>query len=79
MQGYGNGVILKDIRHKLFTGWMEPPVFGGSQTHTFDSQLDFQLSTDGGTTFYAARAPATCTVGITNVRVFQGRSTYDTE
>ena len=68
-----------DIRHKLFTGWMEPPVFGGSQTHTFDSQLDFQLSTDGGTTFTAARAPATMTVTINNVRGFQGRSTYETE
>ena len=31
--------------------WMEPPLFGASQTHTFDSQLDFQLSTDGGVTF----------------------------
>jgi fluoride ion exporter CrcB/FEX len=78
-QLYANGIVIKDIRHKLFTGWMEPPVFGGSQTHTFDSQLDFQLSTDGGGTFIAARAPATMTVTINNVRGFQGRSTYGTE
>jgi hypothetical protein len=78
-QGYGNGVIVREIRHKLFTYWNVPPGFGGTQTHTFDSQLDFQLSTDGGATFTAARAPATVTVTISNVRGFQGRSTYDTE
>ncbi len=78
-QVYASGIVIKDIRHKLFTGWMEPPLFGASQTHTFDSQLDFQLSTDGGATFTAARAPATMTVKISNVRGFQGQSTYDTE
>ena len=25
-QLYANGIVIKDIRHKLFTGWMEPPV-----------------------------------------------------
>jgi hypothetical protein len=79
LQAYASGIVLKDIRHKLYTGWMEPPVFGASQTHTFDSQLDFQLSTDGGANFSAARAPATMTVTISNVRGFQGRSTYETE
>jgi hypothetical protein len=78
-QLYAAGIVIKDIRHKLFTGWMEPPMFGGSQTHTFDSQLDFQLSTDGGVSFHAARAPATMTVSIGNAREFQGRKTYDTE
>jgi hypothetical protein len=78
-QLYANGIVIKDVRHKLFTGWMEPPLFGATQTHTFDSQLDFQLSTDGGYNFTAARAPATMTVSINNVRGFQGRSTYETE
>ena len=78
-QAYANGIILQDIRHTLFTGWMEPPVFGGSQTHTFDSQHDFMLSTDGGNTFSAARAPATMTLTVSNVRGFQGRTTYNTE
>ena len=78
-QLYANGIVIKDVRHKLYTGWMEPPVFSASQTHTFDSQLDFQLSTDGGSHFTAARAPATMTVSWSNVRGFQGRSTYDTE
>ena len=78
-QLYANGIVIKDIRHKLFTGWMEPPAFGQAQTHTFDSQLDFQLSTDGGATLHALRAPATMTVTISNVRGFQGRSTYETE
>ncbi len=78
-QLYANGIVIKDVRHKLFTQWMEPPVFGASQTHTFDSQLDFQLSTDGGAHFIAARAPATMTVQISDQREFQGRTTYETE
>ena len=77
-QLYANGIVIKDIRHKLFTQWMEPPPFGASHTHTFDSQLDFQLSTDGGATFIAARAPATMTVQISDEREFQGRTTYET-
>ncbi|MCX6873778.1 MAG: hypothetical protein NTW21_08215, partial [Verrucomicrobia bacterium] len=78
-QAYANGIVLRDMRHKLFAGWTEPPVFGASLTHTFDSQLDFQLSIDGGVHFYAARAPATMTCTMNNVRGFQGRTTYDTE
>ncbi len=78
-QAYASGIVIKDIRHKLFTGWAEPPPFGYTNTHTFDSQLDFQLSTDGGLHFTPARAPATMIVSIKNVRGFQGRSTYETE
>ena len=78
-QTYASGIIIKDIRHKLFTAWMEPPLFGASHTHTFDSQLDFQLSTDGGLSFTAARAPATVTETIKHARDFQGRATYEIE
>jgi hypothetical protein len=79
-QLYQSGIVIKDIRHKLFTDWMEPPTFGYTNTHTFNSQLDFQLSQDGGLSFTAARVPnATMTVKISNVRGFQGRSTYETE
>jgi hypothetical protein len=79
-QLYASGIVIRDIRHKLFTGWVEPPTTrAASLTHTFDSQLDFQLSTDGGAHFTAARAPATMTVGITNSRSFMDRSTYQTE
>ena len=78
-QAYGNGVIVKEIRHKLFTAWDDPPGFGVTHSHTFNSQLDFQLSMDSGATFTATRAPATITVTIKNVRGFQGRTTYDTE
>ncbi|MGD0596520.1 MAG: MopE-related protein [Sedimentisphaerales bacterium] len=78
-QAYASGIVIKDIRHKLFTDWMEPPLFGASNTHTFDSQLDFQFSTDGGLSFTAARAPATVTETINHTRDFQGRATYETE
>ena len=78
-QLYASGIVLKDVRHKLFKGWTEPPAFGAGHTHTFDSELDFQLSTDGGLDFSAARAPATVTLSLKYIRGFQGRSTYSTE
>jgi hypothetical protein len=78
-QSYPGGIVITNLRPKLFTSWMELPLFGASLTYTFDLETDFSLSTDGGTTFYAARAPATMTVTISNVRGFQGRSTYETE
>lgn len=78
-QLYASGIVITNIQHKLFTGWTNPPPFGHTNTHTFDSQLDFQLSTDGGLHFTPARAPATMTVSINNVRGFQGRTTYETE
>ena len=78
-QYYANGIFIKDIRHKLFTDWMEPPSFGASQTHTFNSQVDFQISFDGGASYVTNRAPATMTVQISNEREFMGRVTYAAE
>jgi hypothetical protein len=78
-QYYANGIFIKDIRHKLFTDWMEPPSFGQTNTHTFDSQVDFQISYDGGASYVTNRAPATMTVRISNEREFMGRVTYAAE
>jgi hypothetical protein len=78
-QAYQDGIIIKDIRHKLFTDWNQPPPLGQTDTHTFDSQADFKVSIDGGMSFMPVRAPATMTVKISNIREFQGRATYETE
>src|SRR6185436_17345083 len=51
------GIVIKDIRHKFFTDSQPPPTPGGSNTHTFGSQVDMMLSTDGGATFNPVRAP----------------------
>ena len=78
-EAFASGIVIRGAKLTLPTGWMVPPILSGSQTHTFDSQLDFQLSTDGGSTFTAARAPVTMTFTITHSRDFAGRDTYETE
>ena len=78
-QEYPGGILIKDLRHKLFRNWAEPPTFGANQMNNFNSEVDFRLSTDGGITSWEARAPATVTIIIGNIRGFQGRSTYDAE
>ena len=78
-QLYPNGLSLREVRHKLFTQSILPPAFGASATHTFDSQVDFQVSLDGGLHFLSARAPAAVTVRIGHVRDFQGIASFDTE
>jgi PKD repeat protein len=55
---YAAGIILKDLRQKFFTQATLPPQPGGSLVHYFDSEVDFQISTDGGNTFQHGRAPA---------------------
>ena len=63
-----SGIVIKDIRHKLFTDAVTPPLVGAAPaTHHFDSQLDFQLSQDGGLTWTATRAPASVDVKISRL------------
>src|SRR5204862_545297 len=50
-----------------------------SQVHEFDSQVDMQLSTDGGQTFRPARAPASVAVRVTNLGSSPDDGLYDTE
>ncbi len=84
---YGNGIMIRNMRHDLFTGWADPPAPKGTgQSQTFGLQSDFELSTDGGLSYTAARAPTTMTLCITNTRGFSGwpgslpgRTTYQTE
>ncbi|MGA1979506.1 MAG: dockerin type I domain-containing protein [Sedimentisphaerales bacterium] len=78
-QAYANNIIIKNIRQKLFTSWEEPPTLGLTHTHTCDLQIDFDFSSDGGSTFSHCRSPAVATETIKHTRDFQGRSTYETE
>jgi PKD repeat protein len=55
---YAAAVVLKDLRQKFFTQATLPPQPGGSLIQHFNSEVDFQISTDGGTTFQRGRAPA---------------------
>jgi hypothetical protein len=78
-QAYASGIIIKDVKHKLFTESIEPPALGATATHTFDSQADFQVSLDGGLSYMPMRAPAQTTVQVKHTRDFLGRETYETE
>jgi autotransporter-associated beta strand protein len=76
---YANGVVIRDVRHRFFTTGTLPPPLGTTQIHTFDSQLDFELSTDNGNTFQGVSAPATTTVSVTHSSDAEGIESYDTE
>src|SRR5215831_8779903 len=76
---YNNGIVIRDIRHRFFTAGTLPPPLGTTQIHTFDSQLDFELSTDNGNTFQGVSAPATTTVSVTHSSDAEGIESYDTE
>ena len=76
-QTYAAGIAIRNLKNKLVTYWMVPPPPGGSQTHTFDLPLDFQLSTDGGVQWADVRVPGTMTVTNANVREFDMERMYD--
>jgi hypothetical protein len=78
-QAYASGIVIKNIRQKLFTVWAEPPTLGLTNTHTYNLQIDFDFSTDGGLSFSHCHSPATVTETIKHTRDFQSRATYETE
>ena len=70
--------MITNVSHRLFTGAFQPPAPGATNTENFNSQLDLQVSTDGGNTFQSMRvaAPAQVTVASHG----SSRDTiYDTE
>jgi hypothetical protein len=74
------GVIIRDVKHKIFTDATPPPPSGPEITHSFNSLVDMEVSTDGGATFQPVRAPADVTVAISHRGTApDGTSLYDTE
>jgi hypothetical protein len=84
-QLYANGIIIRDIKHRQFTGGQPPPPVGGPpQTHSFGSMVELEHSTDGGATFQKVSAPANCTVrvslsSVANPALAVDTQTFDTE
>jgi hypothetical protein len=77
---YGTSFVLSNVFHRGFLQQFTPPPLGGSDTHTFDSTVEFDLSQDGGLTYTHAAAPATVTVTITARTNYDGYTVYyDTE
>jgi hypothetical protein len=79
-QSYASGtIVLKDVQCKRFSDWINPPALGATATHTYDAQVDYLISTDGGSVFSPGRSPATLTARTRHSRDFDGRATYETE
>jgi hypothetical protein len=79
-QLYAQGIIIRDIRHKRFIGDLAPPPPPGTtQTHNFNSAVDFELSMNNGQTWQRLSANAQCTVQMTSSDVINGVQFYDTE
>src|SRR5262249_15904183 len=76
---YNSGIVIRDIRHRFFTTGQLPPPLGSTQVHTFNSQVDFEISTDNGNTFQPASVPGTSSVSVTHTSDDEGISFYDTE
>ena len=76
---FANGIVIRDIRHRYFTQNFSPPPLGIKQTHSFGSEVDFEISTDNGATFQPATANATVTVSATHTQDTTAGSSFDTE
>src|ERR1051325_11620746 len=73
---YAQGIVIKDVSHKFFTDSMFPPAPGITNIHVFNSQLDLQVSTDGGNSFQFVRAPSPVQVQVSGA---DGTGLCDTE
>ena len=75
---YAQGIVIKNVSHRLFTGAFQPPPPGATNTENFNSQIDLEVSTDGGNTYQSMRVAAPVQVTVAS----HGSSTdtiYDTE
>ncbi|MEY2409114.1 MAG: hypothetical protein QOF48_1784 [Verrucomicrobiota bacterium] len=74
------GIVVRNVRHKLFTQSLPPPVPGVKVTHDFGSQVDLEMSMDNGATFRPMRAPAQVSVSLQHrSNSTDGTQVYDTE
>ncbi len=76
---FAQGIVIRDVKHRFFTGSLPPPPLGQSQVHTFGSQVDMEVSIDGGQTFRPTRAPAAVTVRLAHTRDEGTTQIFDTE
>ena len=51
---FAQGIVIRDVRHRFFTQNYPLPALGITQTETFSSEVDFELSTDNGATYQPA-------------------------
>lgn len=78
---YLNGLIISNVIHYGFTTNHPPPppVPNSSVVHNFGSEVEFGVSSDGGMTFSAHRAPANTSVRVTHMTNAEGTRYLQTE
>jgi hypothetical protein len=76
---FANGIVIRDVRHRLFTASVAPPALGASLTHPFGSQVEMDVSTDNGGTWARASMPVGTDVSIEHTLDADGREQYATE
>ena len=77
---YANGIVIRNVRHRGFLQNFNPPPIGSTSVHSFNSTLDFEVSTTGPLgTFQAASGSADVTVRVTRSLDSSGKSFFDTE
>jgi len=72
------GFIITNIVHRAFSANQPAPPLGSNAIHSFSSQLDFQISFDGGTTFLQQHAPANVSVLVNHTQDLEGAQFFDT-
>lgn len=76
---YPQGVLMRNPIHRQFTSNMAPPTGFGTNTHSFGSMTDFDISVDGGQTWLPQSAPANTTVRVTHTGDSGPQHFFDTE
>src|SRR6185503_9569944 len=79
---FAQGIVIRNVSHRKFFQQNPPPLPppGGSQTHSFSSEVAFELSQDGGNTFQPMTAPASVQARVTGTSDDYGDTRFfDTE
>src|SRR5437763_899645 len=53
---YAQCIVISNVTHKFFTDSHQPPTPGNTDTHSFGSVLNLDVSLDGGATFYSLQS-----------------------
>src|SRR6185436_16766237 len=80
-QLYANGIIISNISHRRFLQSFPPPPPspGAVETHSFGSEVDAEVSNDGGHTFIPIMGSADVTVRMAYAGNDGETQLYDTE
>lgn len=76
---YANGIIITNVTQRAFTQAQLPPPPGGTQTESFGSTVEGEISTNGGATFSPLSAPADSQVRVTSMIDSGSTRFFDTE